>query len=445
MYKIQPIDASEISSIINGKLHGINSKVEHVSTDTREEFLPNTAYFALKGVKFDGNSFISEAIKKRSSLIISNVDIEDKVPHIVVNNSTIALGNIAKHLTKNVRKIGITGSVGKTTVKEMAHLVLSERYNVIKTNKNENNEIGVPITLLKAINNDFCVVEMGMRGPNEIRYLSNICEPEASIITNVGTSHLEKLKSEENIFKAKMEILENTKKLAIIPYDKRFLNYNYDKIIPIFVGKDIRYCELKYTDHGMEFSVDYFGEKINGFNIEGFNLCNVTNALFAVAIGKNYQVPNDSIIEGLNKFKSENLHGEIVIIKGITIILDCYNASYESVKASLFSLKKYSEIKRKTSYLLLGDMLEIGEKSEEFHYRIGELAKDLSIKNVFATGTYAKNTLDGFIGGELVENDMSLSEKILASLGENDVILVKGSRKMKLEKIIEQMKEKSNE
>ena len=445
MYKIQPIDAIEISNIVNGKLHGVNSKVEYISTDTREEFLSNTAYVALKGEKFDGNSFINEAIKKRSSLIISDADIDDNIPHIKVSSSLVALGTLAKHLTKDIRKIGITGSVGKTTVKEMTHLVLNEKFKVSKTNKNENNEIGVPITLLKAINNDFCVVEMGMRGLDQIRYLSNICEPEISIITNIGTSHLEKLKSVENIFKAKMEILEHTKNFAIVPNEKMFISYNYGKIKPIFIGKDVRYYGIKYSDYEMEFSVDYFGEKIEGFKMEGFNLCNVNNALFSVAVGKLCEIPTDLIIRGINRFKSENLHGEVIEFKGIIVILDCYNASYESVKASLFSLKKFSEIKRKTPYLLLGDMLEIGDKAEEFHYRIGELAKDLSIKNLFATGKYAKNTLDGFLGGEYVENDASLSKRIFNSLGENDVILVKGSRKMKLEKIIEQMKVKNND
>ncbi len=437
MYKIQSIEAEKIANIIDGKLYGKNSKVEYVSTDTRECFFLNTAYFALKGEKFNGNAFVNEAIKKGSSLIVSNMKLDTKISHIKVNDSTIALGALAKYLTQDIKKIGITGSVGKTTVKEMTHLVLSEKYNSSKTNNNENNEVGVPITLLKSANKEFCVVEMGMRGAGQIRYLSSLCEPEISIVTNVGTSHLEKLKSIENIFNAKMEILENTKKIVIVPYEKRFISYNYGKIKPIFVGKDVIVSEFEYNESGIKFSVDYFGEKITGFSINGFNLCNLNNAVFSIIVGKLYNVPNELIVSAIKKYRSENLHGEIIKIKGISVILDCYNASYESVKASLYSLKKFSEVERKTPYLLMGDMLEIGEKSEEFHYRIGELAKDLSIKNIFATGKYAKNILDGFVGGEMVENDETLSKKIFESLGENDVVLVKGSRKMNLEKIIE--------
>ena len=134
------------------------------------------------------------------------------------------------------------------------------------------------------------------------------------------------------------------------------------------------------------------------------------------------------------------MRGETINVNGITVIMDCYNASYESVKSSLYALKKQAEINKKIPYLLLGDMLEIGESSQEFHYRVGELAKDLGIRNIFATGKYAKHTIDGFLGGILENDKRKLAKKIREKLGKNDIILIKGSREMKLEKIVELIK-----
>ena len=445
MYKIKPIYASEIAKIADGTLFGKNTIIEYVSIDTREEYKLNTAYIAIKGKKYDGHTFISEALRKESSLIISNYRIQEAESNIVVTDTAVSLGRLAKYLSENVRKIGITGSVGKTTVKEMVYLVLNEKYNVAKTKENENNEIGVPITLLKSYDSDIVIVEMGMRGLNQIRYLSSVCEPEISIITNIGTAHLELLKTVDNIFKAKTEILEYTKKIAIIPYDKRLLSYNYREIKPRFIGYDVKFCNVNYTKNGIEFSIRFFDEIIEGFKIKSFNEGYISNALFAITVGKIYDVPNDLIVKAINSFKCQKLHGEQISINGITVILDCYNASYESVKASLFALKRYADLNNKTPYLLLGDMLEIGEKSSEYHYRIGELAKDLAIKNIFAIGKYARYTLDGFLGGEKFNSIAEFKEKIINNLSSNDVLLVKGSRKMKLEKIVEQMKESGNE
>lgn len=441
MYKIKPIKVSEILKIINGKLYGNDTLIEYISTDSREEIKENTAYIAICGDKFNGNDFIEEAINKGCNLIISNKAFNLNVSIIVVEDTKIALGLLSKELTINNTKIAITGSIGKTTVKNMVSLVLKEKFSVVSTYKNENNEIGVPITLLRGIESDFTVVEMGMRGLGQISYLSSICNPEVSIITNVGTSHLELLKTKENIYKAKTEILEYTKRFVIVPYDYKFINQNYEHLLPIFVGKDVKYCDLEYTNNGMKFSCLYFNEKINGFELPGYNIGNVNNALFAITVGKIYSIPNNMIVNGINKFSCENMHGETLNINGITFILDCYNASYESVKSAMISLKKYAEINNKIPYLLLGDMLEIGEKSSEYHYRIGEYAKDLEIKNVYTIGKYGKDTLDGYLGGKLFNDKKELSKEISKYLGKDDVILVKGSREMKLESVVEQIKE----
>lgn len=441
MFKISPTNALELSKILSGKLLGENTTVEYLSTDTREEFYKNTCFIAIKGKNYNGNKFINHALEKKCSLIITDEPILCNCPAILVKNTKNALGLLAKAFSKKVKTIGITGSVGKTTVKDMICLVLNEKYRVVGTNKNENNEIGVAKTLFSIKEEDFCVIEMGMRALGEIEQLSFFAEPEISIITNCGTSHLELLGSEENIFKAKTEILKHTKRYALIPCEKRFFSIDYGQIKPIFVGKDIRLFDLNYNNEGVVFSAKYKEKTINDITLSTFNINIVTNALFAIAVGILCNVSDEQIKQGLKNYKGENMHEEILQISGITVIEDCYNASYESVKGAIFSLKKIAEIKKLTPNLLLGDMLEIGENSQEYHYRIGELAKDLGVKKLFAIGQYAKNITDGFSGGMICTKKEHIAEMIKSQLTEKDVILIKGSRAMRLEKIVEQMKE----
>ena len=442
MYRIKATTAKELSSILNGVLLGENVFIDYISTDTREACKENACFIAISGRRFNGNDFIDEAIKKGYKLIITENNIKYDAPTIVVKNAVCALGEISKRLSNKTKFIGITGSVGKTTVKNMIFAILNEKYTVTKTEKNENNEIGVSKTLLSVKNEDFCVVEMGMRAMGEIKWLSYLVEPNISIITNVGTAHLERLGSRENIFEAKKEILIHTKKYAVVPYEERFLSINYAHIIPIFIGKDIKSREIKYDDNGIIFSAEYRNEIIRDIKINSFNLVNVTNALFAIVVGKLCNISNDEIKLGLSKYKGEDLREEIIFIDGITIIKDCYNASYESVRSALYLLKQYSKIKNLTPNLLIGDMLEIGDASCELHYRIGELIKDLEIDKVFIVGKYAKYIADGLCGGIICNDREYLSKMLKSTLTKNDVLLVKGSRGVALEEIIERIREK---
>ncbi len=446
MISIPCLTGEKIAEIVGGRLTSKCGKIDSISINTRENFGNNTCFIAINGNNFKGTEFVKDAINKNCKLIIAEEELKVSIPVIIVENTKKALGYIAKHVSKNKKIIGITGSVGKTTVKEMIALVLKEKYKVFNTPKNENNEIGVALSLLSVGNNDYGVIEMGMRGLGQIEWLSYIAEPEISIITNCGTSHLELLGSEENIFAAKAEIMKYTKKYAIVPQEKRFFDYNFGKITPLFIGgNEINYFDLEYNERGICFSVKYGKEIIKDISINSFNINNATNALFAIAAGIICGVDKADIKKALYKYKGENMHEEIIVINGITIINDCYNASYESVRGAIYSLKKYAEINKLTPYLLLGDMLEIGEKSSEYHYRIGELAKDLEIKNIFAIGEYAKNLTDGFLGGIICNTKEELTSLILKNLGKKDVLLIKASRAMKLEMVIEQLKEKRNE
>ena len=399
-------------------------------------------YIAIKGNRFNGNDFIGEAINRGAALIITDENIKCDVPTIRVKNARESLCVLAGENIKNTRIIGVTGSVGKTTVKEMIRSVLSQRYTVSATIDNENNEIGVAKTLLSIKNEEFCVVEMGMRGRGELRFLSNVCYPETSVITNSGSAHIERLGSHEEIFKAKCEILEKTKKYCVLPNDNRFINVEKFGLLPFFVGESADYSALNIdTNENSSFFVCENGKNIGRIDLPTISKHNITNSLFAYAVGRIYSLEHNEIKKGLECFKNINLREQIVKVNGITIILDCYNASYEGLKSSIESFHSYCRSKGLISVIVLGCMREAGDFKAEYQYRIGEYIKDLGIKNLIGYNDDSKEFLDGFMGGKLIRDKKLIAKYILSKYGDNYAVLFKGSRSEKLEEIIIEMKE----
>ena len=444
MKRIKRCYATEIAEIVGGRLHGEDKMIDKISINSKETAL-NWCFIAIKGKNFDGNVFINEAIKNGASLIITDSKIDAKVSSIYVEDTVKALGKIAKRHIGDTKIIAVTGSVGKTTTKEMIISVLKEKYSVIGTNKNENNEIGVPLTLLSIQNHDFCVVEMGMRAKGEIDYLASITKPECVVITNSGTSHLEYLKSRENIFLAKTEILNYVPKYAVLPNEQRFRNLRKNKIRSLYIeDEDCCIHDYKYTKKGIILSIKLGRRIIENIKINTFYIHNLKNALFACKVGEIYNLSDQEIKRGLEGFVSPQMREEYLEIKGIKVINDCYNSSYESVESALYSLVNFAEIHKKKPSILLGDILEAGEESEEIHRKIGVLCKRLNV-NIFAYGKYAKSVLEGADEGFLLSNIEEISKNILKNLGEKDALLVKASRGMHFEKIIEEMKEISND
>jgi len=406
------------------------------------EACENSCYIAIKGEKYDGNDYIDKAIKNGAELIISDENIKCSKPVIRVENSRLALCILAKENVKNTTVIGITGSVGKTTVKEMVKSVLSQKYSVSGTMDNENNEIGVAKTLLSVKNEDFCIVEMGMRARGEISFLSKVCAPEASIITNCGSAHIGKLGSHNEIFNGKLEILEHTKKYCILPYESRFIKAYKYKLFPIYIGQNGNYeaKNLSFGDKSI-FSVMENGKNCGEISLSTISKYNTENSLFAYALGRIYFLEHNEIKRGLEKFKNIGFREQIDIINGITVILDCYNASYEGVRASIDSFKGFCERRGLIPVVVLGCMRETGEYSTEYHFRIGEYLKDLGIKNLIGYKIDAAGYLDGFLGGVLLCDKSNTSEYILSNFNEKHAILFKGSRSERLEEIIIEMKE----
>ncbi len=444
MQRIPRITVLELCQILNIKPIKSLLEITQISINSKEASTENACFVALVGKRLDGHNFIEEAIENGAKAIITEKPYYTKKAKVLlVKNTTEALGKIAKHLNLAKTTICVTGSVGKTTVSKIIKGILEEKYQVNATKKNYNNEIGVPLTLLSSKRNNINVVELGMRKRGEIDYLSSLCQPNISVITNAGTSHIGVLGSKEEIFLAKTEIISHTKEYAIVPAENRFKSINYGSIKPFFIGEngDCFIENYKYLDDGMEFSIIFQKKKYNGFRIKSFSVHNLYNSMYGIVIGFINSMTLEEIQRGLEKYEGENMRDEILNINGITVINDCYNASFESMKSAIFSLSKYAELKHKTPKAFIGDMLEQGEYSAELHYRIGELAKDCGIEKLFVTGKFAKYVIDGYSGGIYVKNIENSVDNIIESLNKEDVMLIKGSRALKLERIVNKMRE----
>ena len=347
--------------------------------------------------------------------------------------------------------VAITGSVGKTSTKDIIASVLSMKYNVLKTEGNYNNHIGVPLTILRLKEHNAMVVEMGMNNPNEIRVLTNIAKPNIAVITNVGTSHIGNLGSRENILKAKLEILE-----GLVEDGTLVINNDNDLLHQWNENQNL----IKVKTYGIENISDlqaYNIENLNGTS--KFNICVqnkkyeiyvpiggnhfVYNSLCAIQIGLMLDIPMLDIIEGIKDFELSKNRMETKQVGNITIINDCYNANYDSVKAALEYLGK-SNNQRKIA--VLGDMLELGEFSKKLHEKIGEEVINQKIDILIVVGTQSEN-----IAKTAEKKGMNISNiykfknnlqaiEIINKIKQNgDCILVKASNGMKFKEIVESL------
>lgn len=445
----------------NGELIIGDSKKECIDfcKDTRL-IKENDVYVGIKGENFDGNKFYDKAFDNGASVCIldniEDIDInkyKDKTI-IKVEDSVIALGKIAayKRSLYNIPVIAVTGSVGKTSTKDMIASVLETKYNVLKTKGNLNNNIGVPLTILELKKHDCLIVEMGMNHLNEISYLTKIAKPTIAVITNIGTAHIGNLGSRENILKAKLEILEELDENGVL-----FINNDNDLLHKEYNNLKNKY-EVKTI--GIDNASDYIAynikEDITGsiFTIKDNDIeeniqVNVAtrpfiyNSLMGYAIGKELNIENDLIKKGISNLKLTAHRLEKKINKrGVTIIDDTYNASYDSMKSALELLGKSNNRK----IAILGDMLELGDYTEEIHRKIGEDVVNNNIDILIMVGNfslYIKDEAlkkgfnkDNIYSFEKQEDTYNLLNNILK---EGDLVLVKGSHAINLDKLVEEM------
>ncbi len=429
----------EIAQIVNGKMVGNDEKIEAVTTNSKEISKAPSCFFAIKGKNFNGAEFVNEAIQNGAKLVVTQEKIKCSVTVIYVENVVKALGLLAKKHKGKTKIIAITGSNGKTTTKDMVISVLKTKYSVCGTIANLNNEIGVALTLLSIKNEDFCVVEMGMRGLGEIEWLSYISEPDIGVITNCATAHLEKLGSEKNIFKAKTEILKYVKTYAILPSEKRFKRLGCDNINKMFISKKHTAKNVRKCENSLLFDVG----NCKKIKIDSVYMHDINNALIAYTVGKLLQIDEHQIKKGLESYKKDDCRGKILRVDKFLVLNDCYNASYESTRDAILSLKVQFEHKK--TAVLLGDMLELGKKSKFFHLKIGKLCKRKKIDKLYVYGQLAKYYMKGFGGGIEFKDLREIPGRLFAELDETYVLLIKASNSMNFKKIIEQMRDSKND
>lgn len=416
-------------------------------------------FIALKGEHTDGHDFIKEAIERGASLALTQKKIEDisEDKLIYVPSAYEALLELAKYnlrLSSETKYIAVTGSVGKTTTKNMIFHILSETskaHSVYASKKNYNSQIGLPVCVaLMPRNTKFAVFEMGMSAIGDIRKLTNIVNPSAAIITNISESHLEFFESPFDIAKAKSEILEKMPEIAIIPNDSPYADFLKSKAVDCGVKRIISFGTGEKSNARLlsyEFRSDYILVSANIFSCEITYKVRAGNIFFAynsvAAIAAAYTVSDvdlKSLSAAISTFQIPPQRGEI-IEGGITIIDDSYNASPASMKSAIRSLGMRESNGRKIA--VLGDMLELGENSVLFHENLSAAIDKYGIDIVFACGGLSKrifNNLRESKKGGWRENSQELAKILLKEIKDGDCILVKGSHSMNMGHIVDALK-----
>lgn len=422
-----------------------------ICTDSRTPE-PGCLFIGLVGERFDGSDYAADAVRGGAAAVLCRRKVEGLgVSSLVVEDPLAALQRIAAgYRTKfQLPVVGVTGSVGKTTTKELIAGAISRKYSTLKTEGNFNNEIGLPKMIFRiGYETEAAVLEMGMSAFGEIETLSKIARPSVMVITNIGVSHIENLGSRENILKAKLEILRGAAPGAplLINGDNDLLSgltsaeghpilsYGIDNL-----AADIRAEEIRQEGADTLFTVCSGTIRYENFRLPAQGKHNVLNALAAFGVARLMNVPVEQIREGIAEYSPVGMRQKWNTFRDATVIEDCYNASPESMHAA-FDVIRGTERKGKT-YLVLGDMLELGEYSSRMHYDVGLDAARLAPDGVWLFGKYAPDYLRGLKeggsgAGIIAEGKIRAAEQIASLLAPGDILLVKGSRGMKLEELL---------
>ncbi|MCT4605360.1 MAG: UDP-N-acetylmuramoyl-tripeptide--D-alanyl-D-alanine ligase [Marinisporobacter sp.] len=435
-----------------------------ISTDSRS-IKDKELFIPLIGESFNGHDFIEKAIKNGANAVLVHEEYEGALYEeqglsiIRVKDTLKALQDLAKYYVSKfpIPIIGVTGSTGKTSTKEIIYSVLSKKYRVLKNKGNFNNHIGLPLTVFELeSHHEMAILEMGMSGFGEIDLLADIVKPNVAVITNIGLSHIEHLGSQENILKAKMEITNyfNEKSILIANGDDPHLKTLKDKDVDYrkcFIGleKNCNYQGVQINDlgeEGIHFHVK-MNDKIYPFTLKVPGEHNIYNALCAIAIGCKFNMDIASIQKGIKEFEGSKMRMHIFTTpEKIKVINDAYNASPDSMGAAIHVLSKMDYRK----IAVLGDMLEMGEYSKDGHCHVGREVGKKSIDILIAVGINANVIAKGAIENKLNEEKVYVCKdnkeaiEILKNiLKREDVVLIKGSRGMRMEEIVHYIQERS--
>lgn len=441
-----------------------NEILENFIQDTRE-IKPGFVYVGIKGEHNDGNLFYEKALEngakacilQKSSVkdIINLEEIQRRYSNkaiILVEDTIKAIQEIASYKRDqyDIPVVGITGSVGKTSTKDIIASVMAKKFNVLKTLGNFNSQVGLPLTVLRLKDHDAMVVEMGMNHEGEISKLSKVAKPTVAVITNVGTAHIGNLGSRENILKAKLEILDGLKSggTLVINNDNDMLHNwaennkhaNY-KIVTFGIenDSDIMPYDIVLSENGSTYKINVDGKAYNvNVSVGGNHF--VLNSLCAIAIGRLFDIDMNDILDGIANFELTKRRMQVEKNKnGITIINDCYNANYDSMKAALEYLGK---IDAKKKIAVLGDMLELGDFSKTLHEKVGEEVKKNNVNVLITVGELSKDIADKAIEDGMnkesvfiCKNNEEAVENINKLATKGDAILIKASNSMNFQEI----------
>lgn len=439
---------SEIADYVGGVLFGEDRVVTGVSIDTRT-IEPGNLYCAIKGERFDGNDFVGDAEQAGATAAILSHKVEVTMPIIVVPDTRLALAELAGYWRnrQSAHVVGITGSNGKTTVKEMTAAILGVQGPVLYTQGNLNNDIGVPLTLMRmSAEHRYAVIEMGANHAGEIAYTSRYAKPQVTIISNVGPAHLEGFGSVDGIARAKGEIIGSlgSDGTAVLNYDDIYFDYWQElagtrKVLSFGLkpGADIRAENIVTRIENGEFATAF--EWIQGavrypMRLKLAGRHNVLNALAAGAAATALGFELMTIKQGLEKVlpvtgRLQPLVGR----EGNIVIDDTYNANSASLKAGLDVLVECGG----EPWVVLGAFGELGPESAEIHREMGEAMKTIGVKRLFATGSDARNTVQSFgEGGIFYETQDELTEALKREMNGHETLLVKGSRAQRMERVV---------
>ena len=451
---------SQAADAVDGKLVGNDTRFAAVAKDTRQ-MTRDSLYIALKGERFDGHDFVEQALVAGAAGVLVSEEQAIASPQIVVDDTRLALGKLAAYWRTQYKGqlVGITGSNGKTTVKEMVRSILVQAAGterVLSTKGNLNNDIGMPMTLLNLRQqHDFAVIEMGANHPGEIAYLTYIAQPHAAVITNAGPAHLEGFGSLDKVASSKAEIYSGIVEsgTAIINADDVYAGYWKDVCRKLGNGRTILTFSMK------EKSADIYAD-VTGVNLglrmklttpigEGCvelavpGMHNAVNALAATALAVAIDIALDDIIEGLSEFGG--VSGRLTTAytpSGARIINDTYNANPLSLKAAMSVLVATTA----DTWLILGDMAELGDEEEALHRTAGEQARELGVKHLLATGKLARFAVEAFgQGGCFFTDRKQLIDMLAENITRDSVVLVKGSRCMAMEQIVNALLDRRND
>ena len=452
------LNIQEVIEAVKGEyvVRNNDGNFNKISTDTRK-IEKNNLFIALKGANFNGNKYAVTAVEKGASVVIvdevifNEAELNNKGTVIKVEDTKTALADLARYYRKKlgIKVVGITGSTGKTSTKDLIAAFLSGKYKVFKTQGNFNNEIGLPLMIFELNKEyDIAVLEMGTSNFGEIHTLAGIALPDIAAITNVGVAHIEYLKTRENILKEKMSISDffDDNNYLVLNCENDMLatvkDEDYKNTFIQRTGYDKKYDlyaeNLELTSETTSFDAVCDNERYR-FKLNMVGEHNVLNALLGIQISKKLGLTFEEMEKGLDNFKATSMRLEFIKNNEFTIINDSYNANPDSMKAALNVLKSYTGNRK---IAVLGTMGELGDHASTAHKEIGEFAQGKA-DILLTTGDYKDNYKEGFGENTVTfDNKDDLIKSLKDMIIKNDTILVKASRSAKFEEIIKELQNK---